>query len=128
MLSEDQVVDRLIAICPRFVDSFQAYLNQGGDRNEYYNVMAELARWVGNRLLGQQRGCLQELFDELEALLPHATRPARDVLVIGFLEDIYLGYVRHPGAHSTVNADLFLSFLGPRSRLAWSELIGQWKP
>jgi len=67
--------------------------------------------------------CFDELFDELEVLLADADEDAWQVLVIGFIEDLHNLTVRLQDPSSRSDPDVFLSYLGTRTRAEWFGLI-----
>ncbi len=67
------------------------------------------------------RECLPGLFAQLETLLATEGHADRELLVVGFLEDLQgeVGWAGLDGAD-------FYKMLGPESRAAWDELAKMW--
>jgi hypothetical protein len=65
----------------------------------------------------------------VEAILADADEDAWQVLVIGFIEDLHNMTVRLQDASSRSDPDVFLSYLGTRTRAEWFRLVNtylQW--
>ena len=119
MIGDQEAVRRLTTICAGFEDSLIAYRNSGGVMDEGFNVMAELAGWVVRQAKEGDFTCFSELFEDYEAILSDATPDARQVLVIGFMEDLHNLMVRFLKPAEQINPDVLLKYLGPKSRAEW---------
>ncbi len=123
MISEQDAVRRLITICPGFQDSLAFYTETYGRFDESYNVIGELAKWVVEQMKAHDFACFTELFTEFEGVLANATEDARQVLVIGFLEDVHNLTVRFHRPAEHIDPDVLLPYLGPKSRSEWFSLV-----
>jgi len=123
VIGEDDAVKRLMQPCPAFADVLREYLSNGGNPNEHYNTLGELARWVVSQVEAGEVHCLRELFNELERLMVNADPEARLVLVIGFVEELQNWCVSYPTPAKRVDPDLFLPYLGPQTRAEWFKLV-----
>lgn len=122
MSSNADAVARLIRVCPGFKDRWEAHVVQWERQPAgYYNDLGALAHWVVDRMAVSDLACLPELFREFEAILDGANEDTRDLLVVGFLEDL-----QNIAANREIEPDLVLPFLGPLSRAGWFELIASW--
>lgn len=129
MINEAEVVRRLTQVCPGFAPSLAAYEASEGRLDEAFNVMSELAKWVVTQSKSGSLECFDELFNEFETLLRNADPDAHQVLVIGFMEDIHNFAVRLEEPMKRADPDVFLPYLGVRSRNEWFRLVGtyvQW--
>ena len=121
MISERDAVRRLVLICPGFHDSLVSYRDSGGTEEESFNLIGELAGWVVRQVRARDFTCFIQLFNEYEEVLSEATPDARQVLVTGFMEDLHNLTVRF---HTDqIDPDVFLSYLGPKSRAEWFRLV-----
>lgn len=121
MISEQDAVRRLVLLCPGFHDSLVSYRDSGGSEEESFNFIAELADWVVRQVKARDFTCLAELFTEYEEILSDASPAAWQVLVIGFMEDLHNLTVRF---HTDqIDPDVFLPYLGPKSRAEWFRLV-----
>jgi hypothetical protein len=125
--SEAEAVKRLMSACPGFDGSFVRYRESGGDVEESYNVVGELAQWVVTQTSNGDFACFKELFAELESLFENPSPDVRQVLVTGFIEDIHNLAVFLEEPHRRVDPDLVLQYLGPASRAAWFELVKRYQ-
>jgi hypothetical protein len=126
VIGEHDAVRRLITICPGFQDSLAFYMETYGRLDESYNVIGELAKWVVGQIRGDEFNCFTDLFNEFESVLVNATEDARQVLVIGFLEDIHNLTVRFHKPAEQIDPDVVLRYLGPKSRTEWFLLVRQY--
>ncbi len=126
MISERDAVRRLTTICPGFQDSLASYIETYGRLDESYNVMGELAKWVVGQIEAHESNCFTELFNEFESVLVNATEDARQVLVIGFLEDVHNLTVRLNKPSEQIDPDVLLPYIGPKSRSEWFLLVRQY--
>lgn len=125
-IGEAEAVRRLAQACPGFRDTLAAYEDTGGRLDEGFNVMSELAQWVVEQAKAGAFACFDELFDELEVLLGNSDADARQVLVIGFLEDIHNFTVRLESPATRSDPDAFLAYLGAASRGEWFRLVANY--
>ncbi|HEY3117569.1 MAG TPA: hypothetical protein VGK54_12570 [Chloroflexota bacterium] len=124
MIGEDDAVKRLMQPCPAFADVLREFLSYAdGNPNEHYNTLGELARWVVSQLRAGELDCLGDLFQELEWLMANAESEARLLIVIGFIEEIQNCCVSYPTPADRIHPDLFLPYLGPRTRAAWFDIV-----
>jgi len=129
VIGEAEAVRRMVQVCAGFQPALAAYEKSEGRLDEGFNVMGELASWA---VALSRRGafqCFDELFDELEALLADADEDAWQVLVIGFIEDLHNMTVRLQDPSSRSDPDVFLTYLGTRTRAEWFRLVNtylQW--
>lgn len=123
MISEQDAVRRLVLLCPAFHDSLVSYRDSGGTEEESFNFIAEFADWVVRQVKAGDLTCLAELFSEYETILSDASPDAWQVLVAGFMEDLHDFTVRMHKPIDQIDPDVFLPFLGTKSRDAWFRLV-----
>jgi hypothetical protein len=122
VVEKSQAVERLVAACSGFKDAWQAHREQWkGEPAGDYNDLGVLAQWVVDRMAAGDHDCFAMLFSELEALLSNASPELRDLLVVGFLEDI-----QNVSTNRDIDPDVVLPFLGRESRRGWFDLIRLW--
>jgi hypothetical protein len=121
-VDKPEAVQRLVAACPGFAETWNKHrANWGLERAGDYNDLGVLALWLVDQMAGGRLDCFPELFGELELLLAAASEEVRDLLVVGFLEDL-----QNIAANRQIDPDLALNFLGTESRRGWFELIRSW--
>ena len=70
MVSNQEAVNRLVAICPEFQETWlQRRDNWGSEQGGHYNDLGALATWMVDQMEARKLGCFDDLFDELETLL-----------------------------------------------------------
>ena len=122
MASNQEAVDRLVAVCTGFHETWlQRRDSWGSEQGGHYNDLGALATWMVDQMEARKVGCFDELFDELETLLEDPSAELRDLLVVGFLEDL-----QNVATNRHVDPDIVLPFLGPQARKGWFELIRMW--
>jgi len=126
MISEQDAVRRLVLICPEFHDSLVSYRESGGSDEESFNLIGDLADWVVSQMKAGDYRCFQELFNEYEAILSDASPDARQVLVIGFMEDLHNLTVRFHKQADQMDPDALLPYLGSKSSNEWFTLVRQY--
>jgi hypothetical protein len=122
VVGKAEAVRRLVGICPDFRDAWEAHLDYwNGEPAGEYNDLGALAQWLVDRMEAQNTSCFPALFKDFEDLLASSDANRRDLLVVGFLED-----VQNVSSNRKVNPDVVLPFLGPESRKGWFELVRSW--
>src|ERR1039457_6616925 len=122
VIAHQEAEDRLVAACSGFEETWlQRRAEWGSEQGGHYNDLGALAVWLVDRMAARQLDCFDHLFDELEALLADPSAELRELLVVGFLEDI-----QNVASNHRVDPDIVLPFLGPEARKGWFELIRMW--
>src|SRR5260370_33516609 len=115
------VVSRLLAMCPHMKQRWQEVRTDDDEEPLEYMQAASLAEVVVEAFQAGDAGCVKALFEEVEVVLGSGTSDQRELVIVGFLEDLQgaLGW-----AGFEVNA--MEQWLGPQARESWIELIKMW--
>ena len=121
--SEAEVMPRLIADFPGLRPRWEKHLELWkGEPAGSYNDIAEFAHFVVQDLYPNGNTAdLQRAFDLMERWLLNGNQNLRDLIAIGFLED-----VQNVASWQTFGREAFIPFLGSLSRQAWNEIEGTW--
>jgi hypothetical protein len=122
-LNEKEVMPRLVAEFPAFRLRWEKHLDfWKGKPAGNYNDIAEFAHFVVQDLYPSGNTAdLQRAFDLMEHWLVNGNQNLRDLVAIGFLED-----VQNAASWQTFGRDAFIPFLGPQCRQAWNEIERIW--
>jgi hypothetical protein len=120
----DDVVPAFLAACPAAGPAWREHLAFWGDEPDRgaYNDAAVIAHHLVDSF---ERGELSELpaaFAVLERCLVEGDEWARDLTMIGVIEDI-----QNIASHRPFGPGVFVAWLGPASRAAWDEVNGWWE-
>ena len=115
------MIRRLLNSAPELADRWQAARADDEDEPLDYMQATAFAQVVVDAFVEGQTEFIQPLFDELERLLVVAEDEDRNLLVVGFIEDLQaaIGW-----AH--LDTGPFYSRMGPTSRAEWDELVAMW--
>jgi hypothetical protein len=121
--SEAEVMPRLIADFPGFRPRWEKHLELWkGEPAGSYNDIAEFAHFVVKDLYPNGNTAdLQRAFDLMEQGLVNGNRNLRDLIAIGFLED-----VQNIASWQPFGKEAFIPFLGPQCLQAWNEIEKIW--
>jgi hypothetical protein len=115
------LLDRLVATTPDVARRWRAECESGGvGPDEPYNVAGALAH-VLFELRADQAVVLGEVFRALERELSAADAGARNLLIVGLLEDL-----QNISLNDGVGLDYWEPWLGPVTLAAWKTLEGLW--
>ena len=120
--SEAEVMPRLIDF-PGFRPRGEKHLElwKGKPAGSYNNI-AEFAHFVVQDLYPNgNTPDLQRAFDLMEQWLVNGNQNLRDLITIGFLED-----VQNAASWQEFGKEAFTPFLGPQCRQAWNEIEKTW--
>src|SRR5438128_360048 len=123
MIIKSEVMPLLLAACPGFQSTWQEHLESwNGEGPGAFNDAAEFARYL---VQSYERGDTSEFvaaFSAIETILNEGDEDARDIAGIGVIEDLQtIGY------NHSCGADVFVEWLGPTSRIAWSQIAKLWE-
>jgi hypothetical protein len=118
-----QVMPRLIAEFPAFRPRWEKHLESWkGKTAGSYNDIAEFAHFVVHDLYPNGNTAdVQRAFALMEQWLVNGNRNLRDLITIGFLED-----VQNVASWQAFGREVFTPFLGPQCRQAWNEIEKTW--
>jgi hypothetical protein len=121
--TEADVMPRLVAEFPGFRARWEKYLESWeGKPAGNYNDIAQFANFVVRDLfLNGKTDEVQRAFDLMEYWLKDGSKSLRELIVIGFFEE-----VQNLALGQGLALDSFVPFLGPKSREAWDELERSW--
>jgi hypothetical protein len=116
---EADVMPRLVAEFPGFRPQWEKHIESWeGKPAEYYNDITEFVHFVVRDLYPSGKiEEVQHAFDLMEYLLKNGNHGVRELVQIGFLEDL-----QNLASGQAFGKEAFVPFLGPKSREAWDEL------
>jgi hypothetical protein len=122
-LSEAEVMSRLIAEFPGFRPRWEEHLELWKEKPAgSYNDIVEFAHFVVQDLYPNGRTAdLQRAFDLIEYWLVHGNQNLRNLIAVGFLED-----VQNIASWQTFGREAFIPFLGPQCLQAWNQIESAW--
>jgi hypothetical protein len=119
MITKDEMMRAILATCPTFGPSWQAFLDEWQDeRGELplYSALGDFARHLTSML---ERGATSEfpdIFQTIESLHVDGDHYVKEAATIGILES--LQNAREP--------ERFRQYLGPESEKSWNDLNRFW--
>jgi len=121
--TETEIMPRLVEEFPGFRPRWEKHLSfWKGEPAGGYNDISEFAHFVVKELYPSGKTEeVQHAFDLMEQWLVNGNQKVRDLVVIGFLED-----VQNIASWQPFGRAVFLPFLGPQSRDAWNEIERVW--
>ena len=121
--TEAEVMPRLIAEFPGFRPRWERHIEfWKGEPAGNYNDITQFVYFVVRDLYPS--GKTEEVrhaFDLMEYWLNNGDKGVRDLVVIGFVEDL-----QNLASREAFAKEVFVPFLGPKSREAWDELKRIW--
>ena len=95
--------------------------SRGALETGHYIVLAELANHLVDKKRAGQTDGFDDLFNVVETLLGGASPDARDLIIVGFLEDIQNVWLNAGGDLAS-----WTRWLGSSTASAWAALIKMW--
>lgn len=122
--TEADVMPRLVADFPDFRTRWEKHLEfWEGKPAGYYNDISEFVRFVVEDLYPSGKTeDVRRLLDLMEYWLGKGSSGVRELVTIGFFEDLQNLASSSPAC----SKEVFIPFLGPKSREAWDELERFW--
>ena len=121
-LSQADAVSLLVRACKEFQPAWEKHQQEwGAEPAGHYNDLGALATWLVTEVGAGRTECLRAVARVFEDLLATRDRELRELLVVGFLED-----VQNVAVNGGLSPDIFGVALGPRGRMAWDELVVLW--
>jgi len=120
---EADVMPRLVAEFPAFRPRWDKHLEYWeGIPAGYYNDITQFVYFVVRDLYPSGKiEEVQRALDVMEDLLNNGSKAVRELVVIGFLEDL-----QNLASGQAFGKEAFIPFLGSKSREAWDELERFW--
>jgi hypothetical protein len=121
--TEADIMPRLVADFPGFRPRWEQHLKfWEGEPAGNYNDITQFVYFVVRDLhpSGKTEE-VQHAFDLMEHWLTNGNKGVQELVVIGFLEDL-----QNLASRQASGKDVFIPFLGPKSREAWDELDRFW--
>jgi hypothetical protein len=120
---EADVMPRLVAEFPGFRPRWEKHLEHWeGKPAGYYNDITQFVYFVLRELYPSGKTEeVQHALDLMEYWLKSGSKGVRELVVTGFFEDLQNLASQHP-----FGKEVFVPFLGPKSREAWDELERIW--
>ena len=123
MINKKQVMPLLLEACPGFRVSWQEHLEWWeGEEAGAYNDAAEFARYLVESYERGNTSEFESAFATIEKILTEGDQESRDIAGIGVIEDL-----QNIGSNHSCGADVFKSWLGPVSKIAWAEIEELWE-
>jgi hypothetical protein len=123
LVNVPSVIPRFLEACPAFQSRWDHHVaHWHGEPAGDYNDVAELAHFVVDAYARGDTSCLSAIFQLTEELLQSGHPKQKEIVTLGFLEDI-----QTISSHHDFGADGFISYLGPLSRDAWERIASMWE-
>jgi hypothetical protein len=122
VMGPDEVLPSLLAAFPEFQETWEAYTTSnlyGPD--EPYNDTARLATFLVTRLQATETRGFDRLFEAVDWLLQSGSPTAREILIVGLLEDL-----QNISLNSSVTLESWGQWLGPTTLEAWTKVSDMW--
>ena len=121
--TEAEIMPRLVEEFPGFRSRWEKHLELWkGEPAGGYNDISQFAHFVVEELYPSgQTEEVQRVFDLMEQWLVNGNKKVRDIVVIGFLEDL-----QNIASWQPFGRAVFIPFLRPQSRDAWNEIERVW--
>jgi [ribosomal protein S5]-alanine N-acetyltransferase len=123
VIRKQDVMPLLLAACPGFAPMWRAHLEYWeGEERGIFNDTGEFARYLVESYAKRQTDDLGAAFTTLERIIREGDDEARGAATVGVLES-----VQTLASHEPSGPSVFLKWLGPLSRRAWTEIEAQWE-
>jgi len=119
----NNVIQELLTVAPDALPAWEKHRQfWSGEEAGAYNDIAVFAHHAVNAFAAGSNETVQRMFDVVELHFGGATDANRDLLVVGFIED-----VQNIAFHRPFGSAAFIQFLGPLAREAWREIEIAWQ-
>jgi hypothetical protein len=121
-MQAQDVVNRLVQAYPPYASSWATYSRSDEfDPDLPYTHLGDLATFLVDRIEADQTEAFASVFAELENLLAQADSRNRDLLIVGFLEDL-----QNISLNRGVALDRWAVWLGGLAKDAWMAIRELW--
>jgi hypothetical protein len=123
MIEPTDIIPTLLNICPGFKPRWEEHLRywHRGD-NGIFNDTAEFVHYLVDCYENGDRAAMPLVFETIERFIVDGTEETRGITIVGILETLQTVASNRP-----FGEDVFVEYLGPKSREAWIELVGIWE-
>jgi hypothetical protein len=122
MSRTSDVMPRLLSVFPEFGSSWEDYKKSNlYGQGEPYNDVGRLAQDLMTRMNAGSTVGFDQLFSVVEELLKDEATDVRELVTVGFLEDLQNGSL-----NSSIPLTTWEGWLGPRTREAWKTVGSLW--
>lgn len=124
MIERAQMLPAIIAACPDFATTYDAFVTEWKDEPEtpHYLALADFSRHVISLLETGNRQQLHVAFETIERLNMDGDEYVREAATIGILESL-----QNTNLHSRTHPDQFIEFLRPVSLRYWRKVEDFWE-
>lgn len=123
MTQTTRIMPRLLSAFPESANEWQR--SQQSDRyvpGEPYNDVGWLARQLVSSMKAAHTGDFDRFFLTVEGLLENATTDVRELITVGFLEDL-----QNSSLNAAIPLEAWEPWLGPSTREAWRAVTELWR-
>jgi hypothetical protein len=118
MSASQEAFETIIATVPDFQPKYQSFLaDWQGEDTPWYLAMGELAHYAVEAYEKGDTTQYQKLFSAVERVLRNGDSEVQNLIWVGLLEDI-----QNIASHRSFGPDVFRSWLGPQTLIAWDEV------
>lgn len=122
-ITADQMVPELLRACPSAKSRWDEHLAWwGDDERGRYNDVNVFAQYVVDSYVGRNVDERAAFFTLLERFLTEGDAEVVELASVGLIEDI-----QNLASHRTCGLQAFKEWLGPVSRVAWTEVEEMWR-
>ncbi len=122
-ITADQIVPELLRACPSAKDRWDEHLARwGDDERGHYNDVDVFAHHVVDSYVAGNVDELAAFFALLERLVAEGDADVVELATIGLIE-----VIQNVASHRSCGFRVFEGWLGPASRVAWTEVEEMWR-
>lgn len=124
MRADKQTVELIVAAVPGFRSDWEGFVREWGPEGDLplYLAMADLAHYIVEKYTKGTTDEFPALFATVEDLLKNPEPELENLIAVGLFEDI-----QNVASHREFGWEAFHSWLGPRSRAVWEEMVEGWR-
>jgi hypothetical protein len=123
MIQKAQIIPLVLSRCPGFKSAWEKHRELWqGEEAGIYNDLGEFASFIVDAYARQEVSPIAAAFALVEELLDGGDEEVRAAAAFGFLEDL-----KNTASWRPFGATVFIQWLGPRSKEAWTEIDEIWR-